>query len=139
MFRLPHRNQHHQQQSPVINQMEFAAWLTATHAIDAGTITAESRAQYESAFEAAATAYMIRAVCGTPAEAGPFEPSHLVADPADVQAAQAVADNQNRLMEISEIAMNHLDIAAQAVRENWSLVETDRAVREREAGAFGTA
>jgi hypothetical protein len=135
MFRLAHRNQHTQQQTPVINRMEFAAWLTATYAIDAATITAESRAQYESAFEAAATAYMIRAVCGTPAtaEAGPFEPSHLVTDPADVQAAQAVADNQNRLMEISEIAKNHLDLAAEAVRENWTLVATFNAVNEREA------
>ena len=128
------RNQ--QQHASVINAMEFCAWLTAEHHVDARTLTAERRAEFENKFERAAASFAIRAVTGTPGfDAGPSD--FDMDDPADLEAAQAVQDNENRLMEISEIAMNHLDIAAQAVRENWTLVETDQAVMEREGQTAG--
>jgi hypothetical protein len=123
------RGEPRQQQPPAINSLEFAAWLTAIYAVDAGALTAEARAQYEMAFEQAAAGHMIQAVTGIAADPIDME------EAADIEAQQALADNQLRITEISEIAMNHLDIAAQAVREDWSLVKTYHAVNEREAVA----
>jgi hypothetical protein len=134
MFRLAHYNPHPQQQQPVINQMEFAAWLTATYSVDAGTLTAEQRTEFENKFVESADSYIIQCVTGTPKTIH-AEPTDMD-DPLDPVTAQAVADNSTRLAEIFEITRNHPAIGAEAIRGNWTLVETDRAVAEQEARQF---
>ena len=129
-----HRDERPQPQPPTINPLEFSAWLTATHSVDAHTLTAGQRAEFENKFEEAAAGWIIATVSGTPAmEAGAFD---TVADPADPVTAQAIADNSTRLAEIFEMTMSHPAIGAAAIRQGWSLVETDRAICEATAGQY---
>lgn len=109
------------------SDMKFNEWLKA-QGLDAATLSAEQLTNLHATFDKLQK-LEAAAVVTTPAAAAPVTPEVIqaTAQPADIIARQnaEIAANMDRVAKINaECGTQHATIAAQAIRENWSVEKT---------------
>lgn len=117
------------------NDMDFAKWLDEKFGLAETDLTPEQLAKFKSMFEAGqkpaeASAEAAADDEGKPGEKkddAPVSAAYSGAGTAKVIAAQnaAISANMDRVAKVQEAAKEHPAIAAQAIKENWSVDKTE--------------
>lgn len=123
-------------------EMEFKAWLKAKYGVeDASVLTAQQKTAYEAEFKtiSAGTTAPAPTPAPTPAPA-PITASATDDINATITARRkALADEDDRIAKVRDAAKDHPTIAAQAVRDGWSVDKTEVEVMRAERNARQTA
>jgi hypothetical protein len=102
--------------------MEFAAWLTATYALDAAALTPEQKSKFEAEFGRIAASH-----AGAPAlKTEAPKPEVSVTDFTVLRAETAKEDT--RISAVRTVAKDHPEISAKAITEGWDVARTTDAV-----------